>query len=136
MIHQPLKQCPGCRQWLTLHQILHDRNISPQGILVDPRDRIQCYYQFLHLYDGCLSTFLVHSRTIGETAGITDRFSCPEPAYPCSGFCAEMHELANCRANCSLRHHREFILSLRQQHPGNLLIMAHGEPPMSPSSKH
>lgn len=116
MTNQPLKQCPGCKQWLTLHELMHDSSISPLGIQIDPLDQDQCYYQFIHLRDHCLSTFLIHSSTIRQVVGPADSSTLPQPEHPCSGFCTEMHELASCRANCSLQLHRDFILSLRQQY--------------------
>jgi hypothetical protein len=117
MNREPLKQCPGCKQWLTLHQILHDSNISPQGIIIDPHDYTQCYYHFIHLRGNCLSSFLVHSATIRQATSLAKSTSLSKYHAHCPGFCTEMTELATCRADCTLRLHREFILALRPLQP-------------------
>jgi hypothetical protein len=109
---EPLKQCPGCKQWLTLHDLLYDPTISPQGIQIDPRDRSQCYFQFHHWKNGCLSTFLIHSTVLRNACELLQEGHSAADSVGCSGFCTEVHELAACTRPCTMRKYRQFLLSL------------------------
>ena len=112
MNRKPLKQCPVCKQWLTLHDLLYDRTISPQGIQIDPRDPSQCYFQFNHLKQDCLSTFLIQSRELREACELLEEGHPPGECIVCPGFCTEIHELAACTNPCTMRPYRQFLLSL------------------------
>lgn len=112
MIQQNAKQCPGCGIWLTMDDLMFSPSIVPQGMQIDPRAHTECYFQFAHQTDECCSSFLIHSSEIKHLCDLLAEERPQSNRFGCSGFCAEIHELANCRRPCSHSHYRQFLLSL------------------------
>lgn len=106
------KQCPGCKTWLSLDDLMFSPRVIPQGMQLDPSDHAECYFQFAHLDGHCMTSFLMHSSEVVHLCDLLAAESAEDQKFSCPGYCTEIHELASCRQSCSHRHFRQFLLSL------------------------
>ncbi|MFZ1685371.1 MAG: hypothetical protein WAU88_14740 [Candidatus Zixiibacteriota bacterium] len=106
------KLCPGCRTWLSFDDILHDPNIHPTGIQVDPHDDRQCFLYFHHDTAGCGTSMVIHSRDLPISYLRAHVQGTTSAEGLCPGYCSSPEEIANCSATCTVGTYRNFMLTL------------------------
>ncbi|MDF1545660.1 MAG: hypothetical protein P1R58_11220 [bacterium] len=107
------KQCPACKKWISLNELLTSPEFRPEGITVDAEENRLCFYFFTHTVSSCNSTFAVPIEEFREVIAepIPDKIAALTD--DCSRHCTKISNLAQCQVECGLAPFRRFILNLK-----------------------
>lgn len=106
------KPCPGCGEWFSLDDILDMPALQPTGLTIDPSDQDNCYFHFIHMSDGCNSSFVIHSADLERGLRTPIQEESEYGQDHCPGYCARVDELKVCKNNCRLSRFREILLDM------------------------
>ena len=117
-----LKQCTGCKKWLTAEDLTSDPQLEPLGMAFLKGKNARAYFHFLHKTPECGTTFLLEADRLKDyidepfpIVNLKDTEDCPlentghKSESVCEGDCVDLYDLATCGRECQYAPYRRFL---------------------------
>jgi hypothetical protein len=112
MDHDHFKQCPGCRQWLSLRDILTSRELRPLGLVLAESDYDIGLFYFQHEAPQCRSSFVIPADWFESIIDEPIPENVKTGTERCEGRCIRIDDWAACLNDCRHAPYRRLLIRM------------------------
>lgn len=106
------KQCPNCKQWLSIDDFINNIEIQPIGMKMDNNTFALNLYFFNHLKKKCNTTFAMRVDDFKEYITENIPKEILSQTEECQDHCTQLNDLMVCNNNCAYAPYRRFLMNL------------------------
>ena len=120
MSYQKFQRCPGCREWLSVDDILRNPYVRPISLRVADQDPGSRGILFVHDIQSCRASFLMPFSKLSPLLPNSSNGNGSGPDPDCNSQCEVDFDGEVCSRDCTYAHYHRFLLDIinqREQRP-------------------